>query len=187
MFLKVFRRKSAGFRCCIGMVDATVDRMTDPPPQGMATIERRCAMNRLATSALVAALTAAFALPVFAAEHRGGEIDRSASTHDGLDDQQSAGTRLTFASSEPHQIVQILKHWKGGALMVTPVASLDSSAEGTVIERNRADDPGHVAMLQKTVEHNPALLKTLKSDGVDVATIVGADRAADGGVTIYVN
>lgn len=148
-------------------------------------------MNRLATSAFVATLTAAFALPVLAAEHRGGEIDRSASTHDGLDDQQpaaaAAGPRLTFASAETRQIGQILKHWKGGPLTVTPVASLDSSAEGMVLERNRVDDPTHVARLQKTVEHNPALMKTLKSDGVDVATIVGADRAADGGVTIYVD
>lgn len=45
-------------------------------------------MNSLATSVFVATLTAAFALPVLAADHRGGDIDRSASTHDGLDDQQ---------------------------------------------------------------------------------------------------
>lgn len=147
-------------------------------------------MNRLATSVFVATLTAAFAFPVLAADHRGGDIDRSASTHDGLDDQQpaaAAGPHLTFASVETRQIGQILKHWRNGPLTVTPVASLDSSAEGTVIERNRTDDPAHVAALQKTVEGNPALMKTLKSDGVDVATIVGADRAADGGVTIYVD
>ncbi|WP_137158235.1 hypothetical protein [Rhizobium sp. FKL33] len=144
-------------------------------------------MNRLATSALVATLTAALAVPVLAADHRGGDIDRSASTHDGQDDQQPAGPRLSFTAAETRQIGQILKHWKGGPLTVTPVASLDASAEGTVIERNRVDDPAHVASLQKSVESNPVLLKTLKSDGVDVATIVGADRAADGGVTIYVD
>lgn len=148
-------------------------------------------MNRLATSALVATLATAIALPVLAADHR-GDINRSAGVHDGLDDQQSAGAasaspRLTVSAAQTRQIGQILKHWQGGPLTVTPVASLDSSAEGTVIERNRVDDPAHVAMLQKTVERNPALLKTLRSDGVDVATIVGADRAADGGLTIYVD
>jgi hypothetical protein len=191
MFFNDIRRKSAGFGCCIGMVDATVDRMTDPPPQGMATIERRCAMNRLATSAFVATLTAAFALPALAADHR-GEIDRGRGIHDGLSDQQPSSIapnapRLTFAAAESKEIRQILRHWKGGPLTVTPVASLDSSAEGTVIERNRTDDPAHVAALQKTVESNPALMQALKSDGVETDTIIGADRAANGGVTIYVD
>jgi len=149
-------------------------------------------MNRLIKTTLLATLACGVAGASFAAEmHAARPTAAAIHNHDDDSDDQAQSTGATlqlaaFTKQQTHETDQIIKHWKSGALSVVPITTLAKGDLQTALSTRKTDEPKQVAHLQKAVESNAAIMLKLKEQNVAPASVVGADRNADGSLKIYV-
>ncbi|GAB4356237.1 MAG: hypothetical protein Kow0026_15890 [Oricola sp.] len=74
-----------------------------------------------------------------------------------------------------------IRSLQSGQYMVTPIDSLDHSQAAVVREHAAVD----AAAVQRAIRANPALLRDLKAQHLEVDNIVAAAPAMDGTMTLY--
>ncbi len=96
-----------------------------------------------------------------------------------------AGMANAAMETAPQQVDQTVAHFKGDNFTIQQLAPALNTAfdEGDGMAQQT---PAESAKFQQALASNPQLVKQLKARNVEIGNVVGADEAADGGLTFYV-
>jgi hypothetical protein len=155
-------------------------------------------MNRFVTSLFATSIVlttagAAFAQPGGHDSAEAGYNGHAGGPDTSLNDTVGSGNAswpkvhmTAYAADADAQIDQAVRHWKNGAFDVQQVSELQKGSERNALEERKQAEPQVVASLQKSIRANDRLTRQLEARNIEIGNIVGADRAADGGLTFYV-
>ncbi|MDO6963778.1 hypothetical protein [Rhizobium alvei] len=144
-------------------------------------------MNRFLKITLATTLSAAMlagAVLSADAQPKGSPLGR----HDTMTSDQAVGSgnAIDLVAYKVKDEQQLLKGWQGGPMNVMPLGELDRGDVKQALSSRKTDEPKVVAQLQQAVRGNEKLSHALGKQGVEIDNIIGAEQAADGGLTIYI-